>query len=202
MGEQRRRKPLLRMLQVAALATVAGLLALLAWRIVDAGSGARLVSDVRAGERPLAPEFTLPVLWPRPETWPKAARAALDDGKVSPRELRGHPVVLNFWASWCAPCAAEAPRFRASARAHRGQVAFLGVDINDLASDACRFLRKYKIDYVAVRDGSASTESRYGLTGLPETYYLSADGRVVVHSPGEVSQQELEQSLRAIGVGG
>ncbi|SRR6266566_4611680 len=202
MGEQRPRKPFLRMLQVAALAMVAGLFALLAWRIVDAGRGARLVSEVRAGKKPLAPDFTLPVLWRRPETWPKAARAALEDGKVSLRELRGQPVVLNFWASWCAPCAAEAPRFRAAARAHRGQVAFLGVDINDFASDARRFLRKYKIDYVAIRDGSASTESRYGLTGLPETYYLNAKGRVVVHSPGEVSQQELEQSLRAIGVGG
>src|SRR6266542_4713297 len=71
MGEQRRRKPLLRMLQVAALAMVAGLLALLAWRIVDAGRGARLVSEVRAGKKPLAPQFRLPVLWRRPDTWPR-----------------------------------------------------------------------------------------------------------------------------------
>jgi cytochrome c biogenesis protein CcmG/thiol:disulfide interchange protein DsbE len=191
-----RPNPLLRVLQVLALALVAGLFALLVWRVADAGRGAQLVSEVRVGKRPLAPAFTLRVLWRRPETWPKHVQAALADGQLALRELRGHPVVLNFWASWCVPCAKEAPRFRASARAHQGQVVFLGIDINDFKSDARHFLRKHKVNYVSLRDGSGSTQNRYGLTGVPETYYLNAGGRIVDHSAGEVSLEELDQGIR------
>jgi hypothetical protein len=67
--------PLVRVLQLFALAGLTGLLALLIWRVVDSGSGARLVAEVRTGKRPKAPQFTLPVLWAHTETWPKRARS-------------------------------------------------------------------------------------------------------------------------------
>jgi len=191
---------LLRALQVLALALVAGLLALLVWRVIDAGRGTRLVSEVRAGKKPLAPAFTLPVLWRHTETWPADAHGALGDGQLALSELRGHPVVINFWASWCVPCGKEAPLFRASAHAHRGQVAFLGIDINDFKGDARRFLRRHKVNYVSVRNGNGSLQSRYGLTGVPETYYLNVAGRIVGHSPGQVTREELAEGIRqAIG---
>jgi cytochrome c biogenesis protein CcmG/thiol:disulfide interchange protein DsbE len=192
--------PLLRALQVLAIALMAGLFALLVWRVIDAGRGTQLVSAVRAGKKPLAPGFSLPVLWRHAETWPVDARNALGDGQLTLRELRGHPVVLNFWASWCVPCGKEAPLFRDSARAHRAQVAFLGIDINDFKSDARRFLRKHEVNYVSVRNGNGSLQGRYGLTGVPETYYVNAAGRIVGHSPGQVSREELAQGVRqAIG---
>jgi cytochrome c biogenesis protein CcmG, thiol:disulfide interchange protein DsbE len=116
---------------------------------------------------------------------------------VSPSELRGRPVVINFWASWCVPCRHEAPRFTASARAHAGRVSFLGIDVQDLSSDARRFLRRYRIDYVSVRDGGGSTYSDYGLTGVPETYWVDARGRIVSHYAGEVSRCQLEHGIAA-----
>jgi cytochrome c biogenesis protein CcmG/thiol:disulfide interchange protein DsbE len=103
--------------------------------------------------------------------------------------------VVNFWASWCIPCKREAPRLTASARAHRGQVAFLGLDIQDFKSDARGFLGHFETNYVSVRDGGDSTYRRYGLTGVPETYYLDRRGRIVAHSVGEVSSRELEQGI-------
>ena len=191
----RRRLPIVRLLQAAALTLVAGLLALLIWRVVFAEQGAHLVSAIRAGKNPPAPAFDLPVIWARTETWPPALRAAVADGRVSLAELRGHPVVINFWASWCIPCKKEAPRLAAVARAHAGRVAFLGIDIQDFKSDARRFLRRYKANYVSVRDGAGKTWARYGLTGVPETYYLGAGGRIVAHDPGEILRRDLEAGI-------
>src|SRR5204863_309752 len=85
------------------------------------------------------------------------------------------PVVLNFWASWCIPCAHEAPRLVASAKEHEGRVLFLGVDVKDFSSDARKFLRRFHVNYVSVRDGGSDTYDAYGLTGLPESYFLDTD---------------------------
>lgn len=189
------RRPWFRALQVLSVGAVVLLLALLAWRLIDRGRGSKLVSAIASAEKPLAPGFELPVIWPRAETWPAELRPALADGRVALRELRGRPVVLNFWASWCVPCKEEAPRLAASARAHAGEVAFLGLDVQDFKSDARRFLRRYRANYVSVRDGGAGTYGDYGLTGLPETYYLDREGRIVAHSLGEISRQELEDGI-------
>src|SRR5207244_7305670 len=82
---------------------------------------------------------------------------------------------------------------------HRGGVVFVGVDVKDLSGDARGFARKYKLNYVSVRDGSgAKTWSSYGLTGVPETYFLDARGRIVAHIPGAVSSQTLEEGIATI----
>jgi cytochrome c biogenesis protein CcmG/thiol:disulfide interchange protein DsbE len=171
------------------------MLALLVWRVVEVGRGGRLVSEIRGHRRPAAPAFRLPVIWPHAETWPAALRS-LVGARLRLSQLRGRPVVLNFWASWCVPCGHEAPRLVASARTHAGQVVFLGVDVQDLSSDARRFLHRYHVNYVSVRDGGGSTSDDYGLTGVPETYCLDRRGRVVDHYPGEVSRRRLEQGIR------
>ena len=82
-----------------------------------------------------------------------------------------------------------------SAGTHTGRIAFIGVDVQDFKSDARRFLTRYGTNYVSVRDGDDSTSSAYGVTGIPETYYLDARGRIVAHSVGEVSRQELEANV-------
>jgi cytochrome c biogenesis protein CcmG/thiol:disulfide interchange protein DsbE len=191
----KRRRSWLRVLQVLAVALVAGLLALLGWRLVDRGSGAALVSDIRSEKKPQAPAFKLKVIWPHTETWPARLRLTVADGKVALNELGGHAVVINFWASWCIPCKEEAPLLAASARAHSGEIAYLGIDVQDFVSDARRFLERHQANYVSLRDGGDSTYSNYGLTGIPETYYLNARGQIVAHTPGQVSRRELEAGI-------
>ena len=182
-------------LRLVALSAVVGLFGLLAWATLSAGKGNSLVSHIAAGEAPPAPSFSLAVLWPRAETWPADARRRLADGRVDLDELRGRPVVINFWASWCIPCRDEAPNLNASARTHAGEVVFLGVDVQDLKSDALAFSREFDTPYVSVRDRGNRTYEDYGLTGVPETYYLNRDGRIVAHTPGAISRASLEQGI-------
>jgi cytochrome c biogenesis protein CcmG/thiol:disulfide interchange protein DsbE len=77
-----------------------------------------------------------------------------------------------------------------------GRVAFLGIDVQDFTSDAHRFLRRFKVNYVSVRDGGSSTSGNYGLTGVPETYFVDRKGRIVAHVVGRISKRTLEEGLR------
>src|SRR5438874_608630 len=87
-----------RVVRAAAIVFVVALLGLLIWDVTHGGGGSTFVSQIEHGKKPLAPAFALPVLWARSETWPARLRSRLADSRLSMRELRGHPVVLNFWA--------------------------------------------------------------------------------------------------------
>jgi cytochrome c biogenesis protein CcmG, thiol:disulfide interchange protein DsbE len=90
----------------------------------------------------------------------------------------------------------------ASPAAHRGRVVFLVMDVKDFSSDARSFLRHFHVNYVSVRDGGGGTYDDYGLTGLPETYFLDRRGRIVAHVLGEISRTSLEAGIdSAIGGG-
>jgi cytochrome c biogenesis protein CcmG/thiol:disulfide interchange protein DsbE len=174
---------------------MAALVGLLAWATLAAGQGRSLVQRIAAGEEPPAPAFELGAIWPEDKRWPADLAEQLEDGDLSVEELRGRPAVINFWASWCIPCREEAPILAASARAHEGEVRFIGVNIQDLRADALSFLREFEVPYVSVRDKTNATYQAYGLTGVPETYYLDARGRIVAHSLGAVSRSELEDAI-------
>ncbi|HEY6015320.1 MAG TPA: TlpA disulfide reductase family protein [Gaiellaceae bacterium] len=181
-AEHRPARTLKRAGTVVALALVAGLLALLVWDVAHKQSAKGFTDKIAAGKKPAAPPFTL--------------RKLNGPGRVSLASLRGHAVVLNFWASWCAPCKAEAPRFETAWRQWRAKgVRFVGIDANDFASDGRRFARKYGITYLNLADGQGSTLGRWGVTGFPETFFIDAQGRVVAHVAGEITTAELQDGI-------
>jgi cytochrome c biogenesis protein CcmG, thiol:disulfide interchange protein DsbE len=189
-------------MQAAALLVVAGLLGLLVYRVIESSRGSNLVAAIRANKKPLAPDFHHQVIWPHFETWPPALHRLRSNQTISPSDLRGRPVVMNFWASWCIPCKREAPRLNASAMKYRGEVVFLGVDVLDFSTDAISFLREHDVNYVSVRARGSGTYEDYGITGLPETYFLDARGRIVAHTVGEITSSELEDGIaQAVQVG-
>jgi cytochrome c biogenesis protein CcmG, thiol:disulfide interchange protein DsbE len=147
-----------------------------------------------------APGFELPIL--REGTLgtllSRAVDPALADRRVALEELRGTPVVVNFWASWCAPCREEAPVLERTWReAHDRGVLFVGLNQQDLLGDAHRFLREFGTSYLNVRDSGNEVARRWALKGLPETFFLDADGKVVAHILGAASAAELREGMEA-----
>ena len=117
---------------------------------------------------------------------PSVEAPTLDgDGALALDDLRGKPVLVNFWASWCVPCEAEARYLEAAHEEYGRQIDFLGVNVKDARSDALAFVERYDVSYLQVRDESLEWYDAFGLTGQPETFLIDADGEVVEHVTGE-----------------
>ncbi len=118
------------------------------------------------------------------------------------RQLRGYPVVLNAWASWCPPCRAEFPIFAAAAALYGRQIAFLGADTEDTAPDASAFLAKHPVSYPSYQTSSASLDSIASIEGTPTTIYIGRDGKVVyVHSGQYESEASLDDDIAHYALG-
>ena len=173
--------------QAVSVAVVVALLGLLIWKVAQGDP--EVTRELARGGTPTAPSFTLERL----------------DGKgdFALESLRGKVVVLNFWASWCGPCRDEMPLLQQGSKrwANRG-VVFVGIDIDDLRSDARAFLERFGVTYVNVYDGKSSTVGRYGVTGVPETYFVDASGKIQYRIAGPVEEADdldkgIERALRA-----
>ena len=115
---------------------------------------------------------------------------------VSLKSLAGQPAVLNFWASWCPPCADEAPDLNALSVRYGGLgVRFVGVDFNDAVDEARAFARRHDVPYPLVHD-TRGVRQAFGVSAPPETYVLDGAGRAVVRIEGPVDTPLLEPYLR------
>jgi cytochrome c biogenesis protein CcmG/thiol:disulfide interchange protein DsbE len=174
-------------------------IALLVYGLAAQSPNDTIDERLRASRSAPAPGFSLAVL--EKGTLPRRLQRtgdAMADGQLALSELRGTAVVLNFWASWCPPCQEEAPRLqRGWVRWGERGVLFLGLDMQDFPEDARDFLREFGITYPTIRDPGKDVANDYGATGLPETYFISATGRVVGHVIGVVYNEQLNSGVAA-----
>jgi cytochrome c biogenesis protein CcmG/thiol:disulfide interchange protein DsbE len=108
--------------------------------------------------------------------------------------LRGKPVILNFWATWCVPCYEEHPTLVANAR-NLPNVQFIGVVFNDDESKILRFLSERGSAYPTLLDANGKTAIAYGVGGVPETYFINAAGTIVAKFEGPMSTEILQANL-------
>ena len=173
----------MRVLRVLSAAGGVALLALLVWQVAHR-HGPGVAQKVDAGKIVPAPTLLLP---------------RLDGpGKLDLASLHGKVVVVNFWQSTCIPCKEEAKTIVEAERAYRGKgVVFVGVDALDSKSAARRYLARYGIEYPNVRDAVATQYPDWGVTGVPETFFVDASGRVVPpHITGPATRQAIADGIR------
>ena len=110
-------------------------------------------------------------------------------------ELKGSPVIINFWATWCGPCWEEHPVLVANAKM-LPNVKFLGVVFDDEESKILSFLQQRGSSYPTVVDERGKTAIAYGVGGVPETFFLDANGVIVAKFSGPMSSDILQENLR------
>lgn len=163
-----------------------GLLAFLVTQLLTPAP--KSTSDPLVGHT--APDFSLAMLGP------STGKSAL-----SLSDFKGKPVVLNFWASWCAPCKEELPLLESTWKRMRAQgkdVVFLGIDFQETNSTATSFLQQNNITYAAVLDANGSVALKYGITSLPDTIFINQNGTVSSKVSREITAQVLSSNLQLI----
>jgi cytochrome c biogenesis protein CcmG/thiol:disulfide interchange protein DsbE len=168
-------------LQAAAVVLLAALIGLFARSLLNGST--TVAAELNDGQRPAAPNFTLPSL--------------TGHSDISLASYRGKIVILNFWASWCPPCRLEASTFNEieSHYARRG-VAVVGVDSQDFAGDARAFARDYHVNYALVHDSSNDVTNRWGVTsGFPVTFVINRSGAVQKMFATQIDAPMLDRAL-------
>jgi cytochrome c biogenesis protein CcmG/thiol:disulfide interchange protein DsbE len=164
--------------------------------------------------QPVIPAASASVrVFPAGRTAPALRLRTLDGGLLDLAALRGRPVVVNFWASWCAPCVQEAPVLKHAASAyrelpllrqvsagHRTQgLAVVGVLVDDRPAAGRAFMRRYGGRWPVGIDPDGKAAARWGVAGgLPQTVFVRADGTLSSQKLGELTRATLDQQLPAI----
>jgi cytochrome c biogenesis protein CcmG/thiol:disulfide interchange protein DsbE len=167
----------LRPWQIVVVVLVLGLLAMVALQMQR--NGPLAAGPVGQGEA--APDFTL---------------TTFDGQTLVLSELRGQVVAVNFWASWCAPCKAEAPELENTWRHYKDRnVLFIGVDYADTETDAKAFIRAFDITYPNGPDLGTRISQVFRMRGVPETYIVDQTGRLAFVQIGPTDQTTLMQVI-------
>lgn len=157
-----------------------GVLLLIAFvAVACTGPGSAVPQGINEGTR--ARDFTL---------------KTMDGGKASLSDYRGSPVLINFWATWCAPCRAEIPDFEAVYQAHKDEgFVVLGVNVEESQQAVESFVAEMGMTYPVLLDEHGQVMSEYRSQGLPMSLLLDQEGVIQVRHVGLLSGDKLEEYL-------
>lgn len=130
---------------------------------------------------------------------PDFSLADLEGNPIHLADLRGQPVIINFWASWCGPCVEEFPLLSEAAARHADEgLVVVGIVWRDRSEAARDFMARNDATWLAAMDPGERVATDYGILGPPETYFIGRDGTVVARQIGQISAASLDEKLAAI----
>jgi len=168
--------------------TILILILVAAWTFISVPEPSSQQSDSEANPKAgfTAPDFTLDTL---------------NGGQLTLSELRGQPIVLNLWASWCLPCREEMPAIEKIYQTYNGSLVVIGLNLTsqDSESDAEAFVQELGLTFPIALDRDGSARERYQLLGLPSTYFIDESGiiRAVVVG-GPMSEATIQSNTEVI----
>jgi thiol-disulfide isomerase/thioredoxin len=170
-----------------------------AFSVLSAAALALLMAACTSSPGPSGPTSNGPVI---PGTTLPASPTALptyslDQFRTVLAQLKGTPVLVNFWATWCGPCKDEAPQLGSLARSYAGRVQFIGVDIQDGAAAARSWIATYGWTYPSVSDPTKAIENGLGFIGQPITIVYDAAGQKMLVLAGSFVATKQEPKLKA-----
>jgi len=132
-----------------------------------------------------APDFTL---------------ESLSGERISLSHLRGKPVVINFWATWCEPCKREMPLLQSKYDQYSAQFWLLAVDDAESEADILAFAKNYSLKFDVLLDPSAEVQQLFRVHGYPTTFGLDSQGKIRFEHIGELTTEQLDLYLVQVGV--
>jgi len=156
--------------------------------LIDDGrrSTSALAGNATGQEEQTAPDFTLD---------------SLEGETITLSELKGKPVLINFWASWCGPCIAEMPSIQARYEQYADDLIVLGINAGENKRVIQRFVEEQKISFPILPDTGDLVQRLYRISAIPTSYFIDRDGKIQAFYVGSISEGQLDRYLQDIGVG-
>jgi thiol-disulfide isomerase/thioredoxin len=124
----------------------------------------------------------------------------INGGTLRLSDLRGRPVLVNFWATWCGPCILEMPNIQKYYEKYSGQFEVVAVNADESQRSVDKFVKDIGVTFPVVLDPGLKIQALYRPRGLPTTFIIDAEGRVRTQHIGLMSENKLAQYLEKVGV--
>ena len=184
-------------LTVVAVVVAAAVVALV---VLAGGGGTGLAPEAGTGQVEEVSPGVAVVPDGQRQPLPAFTGRTLDNQEIDLASLRGRPLVLNFWASWCTPaCYEEAPVLERGWRAFRARdVMVVGVDIQDTPEAARKFMEQFSLTFPNARDLTGKVSIDYGVYGVPETFFIDRQGRIRAKHVGAVTDTVFRANVESL----
>ena len=156
-----------------------------------------LRASAQDADPPANPSTVLAIGSPVPEF----ALVALNGQQVKINELRGYPIMINFWASWCGPCVAEMPLIQDRYDQYGSRLVILAINADEPRSDVLDFVNDNGLTFSILLDPNGSVQSLYHIRAYPTSFFVDAEGILQAEHIGTLSATQIDQYLGMIGVG-
>ena len=124
----------------------------------------------------------------------------LSGNAVRLSELKGHPVLLNFWATWCGPCEVEMPAIQDRYEHNQSDLSVLAINFDEPEQDVRQYAGRLGLTFDILLDPGAKVQDLYRVRGYPTSFLVDAEGVIRVHHVGSMSEEQLDQYLQQVGI--